>query len=77
MSERDVKMFILGAVVTLGVRWAVEHPEKAAHALDRLAGLSLMVAEALAENLDDPVVAEFLREQAEVSLIQQRQLSQG
>ncbi len=77
MSERDVKMFILGAVVTLGVRWAVEHPDKAAHALDQLAELSLVVMEALAESLDDPVVTEFLREQAEVALTQQRQLSQG
>ena len=77
MSERDVKMFILGAVLTLGVRWAVEHPDKAAHALDQLTELSLLVVDALAEGLDDPVVTEFLREQAEVALIQQGQLSQG
>lgn len=77
MNGRDVKMFILGAVLTLGVRWAVEHPDKAAHALDQLAELSLRVVEALAENLDDPVVTEFLRERTEVALIQQRQLSQG
>ena len=77
MNERDVKMLFLGAVLTLGVRWAVEHPDKAAHALDQLAELSLTVLEALAESLDDPVVTEFLRERAEVALIQQRQLSPG
>ena len=69
MSERDVKMVLLGAVLTLGVRWAVEHPDKAAHALDQLAELSLTVLEPLAESLNDPVLTEFLRERAELALI--------
>ena len=52
-----------------------EHPFDVS--TEQLTELSLLVVEALAENLDDPVVTEFLREQAEVALIQQGQLSQG
>lgn len=65
MTERDVKMLLLGAGLALGARWAVDHPEETERALNVLMDVSLDVLAAVAETSKDPMVRAVVREQLE------------